>query len=390
MSYFNDYGSWQRLLHDLNLDWIVRRINKNAKDIEDLKQSTVTPNINATASVDNTTDNPSVNVSKDIIDDTTTFNFSFSGLKGQPGPAGEQGPAGEPGAQGPAGERGPEGPQGPAGERGPEGPQGPAGEKGEQGPAGEPGAQGPEGPAGEPGAQGPEGPQGPAGEPGAQGPEGPQGPTGERGPEGPQGPAGERGPAGPAGPAGPSNVESYESTGRAIANINGTDIKIPNIYPSYIISATAESILTLNNGVEFQPGSNTLTCQAFTVSNVASVEGSNRGIKHINAAFIIYNDILETNNIFKLATISNKLFERFDVEGDLRKYSNVYYINAEGNYTPISMNSYNKSPRINIKVETNATGETEHNIYLELEDRADFYGINGANGLFVIVDITYM
>ena len=342
MSYFNDYGSWQRLLHDLNLDWIVRRINKNAKDIEDLKQSTVTPNINATASVDNTTDNPSVNVSKDIIDDTTTFNFSFSGLKGQPGPAGEQGPAGEPGAQGPAGERGPEGPQGPAGE------------------------------------------------PGAQGPEGPQGPTGERGPEGPQGPAGERGPAGPAGPAGPSNVESYESTGRAIANINGTDIKIPNIYPSYIISATAESILTLNNGVEFQPGSNTLTCQAFTVSNVASVEGSNRGIKHINAAFIIYNDILETNNIFKLATISNKLFERFDVEGDLRKYSNVYYINAEGNYTPISMNSYNKSPRINIKVETNATGETEHNIYLELEDRADFYGINGANGLFVIVDITYM
>ena len=78
MSYFNDYGSWQRLLHDLNLDWIVRRINKNAKDIEDLKQSTVTTNINATASVDNTTENPTVNVSKDIIDDTTTFNFSFS------------------------------------------------------------------------------------------------------------------------------------------------------------------------------------------------------------------------------------------------------------------------------------------------------------------------
>ena len=96
MSYFNDYGSWQRLLHDLNLDWIVRRINKNAKDIEDLKQSTVTPNINATASVDNTTDNPTVNVSKDIIDDTTTFNFAFSGLKGQPGPAGEPGPAGSP------------------------------------------------------------------------------------------------------------------------------------------------------------------------------------------------------------------------------------------------------------------------------------------------------
>ena len=351
MSYFNDYGCWQRLLHDLNLDWIVRRINKNAKDIEDLKQSTVTPNINATASVDNTTGNPSVNVSKDIIDDTTTFEFAFSGLKGEPGPAGEAGP---------------EGPQGPAGEPGAQGP------AGERGPAGEPGAQGP---AGE---QGPEGPQGPAGDPG------PQGPAGERGPEGPQGPEGKRG------PAGPSNVISYVPSGKNIAQINGTDIKIPNIYPSYITSATAESILTLNSGVSFQPGSNTLTCQAINVSNDVSVAESNRGIKHINAAFIIYNDIVESNNIFKLAKISNALFERFDIEGELKQYCNVYYANADGNYVPISMNSYNISPRISIKVETNASGETEHNLYLELEDQAAFYGITEANGLFVIVDITYM
>ena len=286
MSYFNDYGSWQRLLHDLNLDWIVRRINKNTEDIKNLKQSTVTPNINATASVDNTTGNPNVNVSKDIIDDTTTFNFSFSGLKGV---------------------------------------------------------------------------------------------------EGPQGPAG---------PAGPSNVVSYESTGRAIAQINGTDIKIPNIYPSYIISATAESILTLNSGVSFQPGSNTLMCQAINASNVASVEGSNRGIKHINTALIIYNDILDlsdnAHNIVKLATISNKLFERFNIEGDLRQYCNVYYVTIDGDYKPINMNSYNNSPRINIKVETNASGETKHNLYLELDDKALFYGINGAQGLYVIVDITYM
>lgn len=283
MSYFNDYGSWQRLLHDLNLDWIVRRINKNTEDIKNLKQSTVTPNINATASVDNTTGNPNVNVSKDIIDDTTTFNFSFSGLKGVEGPAG---------------------------------------------------------------------------------------------------------------PAGPSNVVSYESTGRAIAQINGTDIKIPNIYPSYIISATAESILTLNSGVSFQPGSNTLMCQAINASNVASVEGSNRGIKHINTALIIYNDILDlsdnAHNIVKLATISNKLFERFNIEGDLRQYCNVYYVTIDGDYKPINMNSYNNSPRINIKVETNASGETKHNLYLELDDKALFYGINGAQDLYVIVDITYM
>ena len=326
MSYFNDYGSWQRLLHDLNLDWIVRRINKNAKDIEDLKQSTVTPNINATASVDNTTDNPSVNVSKDIIDDTTTFNFSFSGLKGEAGPAGSPGLPGEDGFS-----------------------------------------------------------------PVVTVNEVSNGHTVTiTDKTGPKEFTVTNGVNGEPGPAGPSNVESYESTGRAIANINGTDIKIPNIYPSYIISAAAESILTLNSGVVFQPDSNTLTCQAINVSNEVTVEGNNRGIKHINTAFIIYNDILETNNIFKLAKISNKLFERFDVTGDLRQYCNVYYINADGNYTPISMNSYNKSPRINIKVETNASGGTEHNLYLELEDRADFYGINGANGLFVIVDITYM
>ena len=337
MSYFNDYGSWQRLLHDLNLDWIVRRINKNAKDIEYLKQSTVTPNINATASVDNTTGNPSVNVSKDIIDDTTTFNFEFSGLKGQPGPTGSPGPSGSPGVPGEDGFS-----------------------------------------------------------PVVSVEEVSNGHTvtitDKSGPKEFTITNGVNGQPGPAGPAGPSNVESYESTGRAIANINGTDIKIPNIYPSYIISAAAESILTLNSGVLFQPGSNTLTCQAINVSNVTSVEGSNRGIKHINAALIIYNDILEASNIFKLATISNKLFERFNVEGDLIQYcNNVYYINADtGNYMPITMNSYNKSPRIIIKVETNASGGTEHNIYLELEDRADFYGINGANGLFVVLDITYM
>ena len=382
MSYFNDYGSWQRLLHDLNLDWIVRRINKNAKDIEDLKQSTVTPNINATASVDNTTDNPSVNVSKDIIDDTTTFNFSFSGLKGEAGPAGSPGLPGEDGFS----------PVVTVNEvsnghtvtitdkTGPKEFTVTNGVNGEPGQAGSPGVPGQDGFS-----------------PVVSVTEISNGHkvtiTDKEGPKEftvTNGSDGQPGQAGPAGPAGPSNVESYESTGRAIANINGTDIKIPNIYPSYIISAAAESILTLNSGVVFQPDSNTLTCQAINVSNEVTVEGNNRGIKHINTAFIIYNDILETNNIFKLAKISNKLFERFDVTGDLRQYCNVYYINADGNYTPISMNSYNKSPRINIKVETNATGTTENNIYLELEDRADFYGINGANGLFVIVDITYM
>ena len=103
MSYFNGYGGWQRLLHDLNLDWIVKRIDKNSKDIEELKKGGggggggVTVNIDASASVDQTVGNASVNVTKSVIDGTTTFDFAFSGIKG------ERGEQGIPGPQGPAG-----------------------------------------------------------------------------------------------------------------------------------------------------------------------------------------------------------------------------------------------------------------------------------------------
>ena len=99
MSYFNGYGGWQRLLHDLNLDWIVKRIDKNSKDIEELKKGGgggVTANIDASASVDQSIGNASVNVTKNVIDDTTTFDFAFSGIKGEQGIAG---PAGSPGPQ---------------------------------------------------------------------------------------------------------------------------------------------------------------------------------------------------------------------------------------------------------------------------------------------------
>ena len=80
---------------------------------------------------------------------------SLQGPQGEPGPAGERGPAGPQGDPGPAGERGPQGPKGepgPAGERGPEGPQGEPGPQGDPGPAGE---RGPQGPQGEPGPAGP-------------------------------------------------------------------------------------------------------------------------------------------------------------------------------------------------------------------------------------------
>ena len=127
----------------------------------------VTANIDASASVDQSIGNASVNVTKSIIDGTTTFDFAFSGIKG------EQGEQGIPGPQGPIGETGPKG---------------------------EPG---PQGPAGEQGIQGPEGPQGPKGDQGIPGPEGPQG------------------------PAGPSNVTPILTEGVQIATINGETIYAP-------------------------------------------------------------------------------------------------------------------------------------------------------------------
>ena len=74
--------------------------------------------------------------------------------------------------------RGPQGPQGPQGPRGAIGPQGPIGPTGLTGPAGATGAIGPQGPVGATGATGATGPQGPVGATGATGATGPQGPSG--------------------------------------------------------------------------------------------------------------------------------------------------------------------------------------------------------------------
>lgn len=61
-----------------------------------------------TATVDNTTGTPSVQVTASGPDTAKIFTFAFSGLKGE---TGATGPQGETGPQGP---QGPEGPQGPA------------------------------------------------------------------------------------------------------------------------------------------------------------------------------------------------------------------------------------------------------------------------------------
>lgn len=224
------------------------------------------------ATVDETTGTPSVDVEASGPDTAKNISFAFTGLKGEkgdkgdkgdPGPQGIQGETGETGLQG---ERGPQGPQGERGPQGPEGPQGPKGDTGTgldilgtyaslgelqgavqspsqgdmynvgttapytiymwdttdgagawesqgqlQGPRGEQGPKGDPGPQGEQGPRGEQGPQGPAGQDGAQGP---AGQDGAQGPEGPQGPAGADGAPGAQGPQG--------ETG-APATINGVN-----------------------------------------------------------------------------------------------------------------------------------------------------------------------
>lgn len=66
----------------------------------------VTPSITATATVDATTGTSAVQITKSGTDAAPSFQFAFTGIKGETGAQGAQGP------QGPAG---PTGPQGPAG-----------------------------------------------------------------------------------------------------------------------------------------------------------------------------------------------------------------------------------------------------------------------------------
>lgn len=208
-----------------------------------------TPDLSATASVDDTTGVPSVSTTKTVDGNNVSFDFAFSGLKGEQGEQGIQGEKGEPGTIG-------EMPNVSATASVDDTTGVPnvttsttvegsdvkidfafSGLKGEQGAAGETGPQGPQGPTGE---TGPEGPQGPAG---AAGEAGPQGPTGETGPEGPQGPAGTAGVGVPVG----------GTTGQVLTKVDDTDyntewteqnggIEITNITGAYGISIPLTSI----------------------------------------------------------------------------------------------------------------------------------------------------
>lgn len=66
----------------------------------------VTPDITATASVDETTGTPAVSVTKSGTDTNPNFDFAFSGIKGEKGEKGEKGAQGEQGPQGETGATG--------------------------------------------------------------------------------------------------------------------------------------------------------------------------------------------------------------------------------------------------------------------------------------------
>lgn len=132
------YGKLQYILHQLNLDWLVKQVKKNTDDIEDLQEhgSGACPDITAAATVDSSTGTPSVAVVKTGTDEEPTFTFNFHNLKGAQGETGATGAKGETGPAGPAGPAGPQGETGATGATGATGPQGPQGETGATGPAG--------------------------------------------------------------------------------------------------------------------------------------------------------------------------------------------------------------------------------------------------------------
>ena len=141
----------------------------------------------------------------EVINSSGAWVGANSGLKGEVGPTGAQGPQGDKGstgAQGPQGATGPQGQKGATGAQGPQGATGPTGAQGLTGDKGATGATGPQGDKGATGATGPQGAQGNKGDTGAQGPQGAQGATGDKGQKGEIGPQGDTGPQGNAGATG--------------------------------------------------------------------------------------------------------------------------------------------------------------------------------------------
>ena len=247
--------------------------------------------IGATASIDETSGTPSVTVTNSGTPSARSFDFEFTGLKGEKGDpgaglsisgsvntyselpsnltesdagtayfvqadgklyvwSGSSWPADGDGAQ----FKGPAGPQGPKGDKGEQGPAGPKGDKGDTGAQGETGATGPQGPKGDQGEPGPQGIQGPQGlqglqgekgdkgdkgDTGPQGLQGPQGETGKDGATGPKGDKGDTGPQGPVGPAGADGKDGSQGPAGTNATITGATASVTNTTGTPSVTVTA-------------------------------------------------------------------------------------------------------------------------------------------------------
>ena len=264
------------------------------------KDGTSATIIGATASIDETSGTPSVTVTNGGTESARSFDFAFTGLKGEKGdpgaglsisgsvntyselpsnltesdagtayfvqadgklyvwsgsswpadgdgaqfqgPAGPQGPKGDKGEQGPAGpkgDKGDTGAQGETGATGPQGPKGDTGDPGEQGPQGEPGPQGIQGPQGLQGLQGEKGDKGDKGDTGPQGLQGLQGEPGKDGATGPKGDKGDTGPQGPTGPAGADGKDGAQGPAGTNATITGATASVTNTTGTPSVTVTA-------------------------------------------------------------------------------------------------------------------------------------------------------
>ena len=271
--------------------------------------------ISASATVDDTTGTPAVEVTNEGTRLNPDFLFAFTGLKGETGAqgakgdTGEQGPKGDTGSQGPKGDKGDTGetgPQGPKGDTGETGAQGPKGDKGDtgatgpQGPkgeTGETGAQGPKGDTGETGPQGPKGDtgetgaQGPKGDTGATGPQGPKGDTGDTGATGPQGPKGDTGATGATGPQGPKG-DTGATGPQGPAGANGQGVPTGGAAGQYLVK---------NSGTNYDTKWSDGPLPAYDDGN----EGDCLVIKE--TAYDVYNPVWSTPRSRNISTIGDLL-----------------------------------------------------------------------------------